>query len=53
MNRNRYQVIYVNENNERVMDVVHGNNEEDVKSYLRLHFYAKYIVSIKNLGKGY
>ena len=53
MNRNRYQVIYVNENNERVMDVVQGNNEEDVKSYLRLHFYVKYIVSIKNLGKGY
>lgn len=53
MNRNRYQVIYVNENNERVMDLIHGNNEEDVKGYLRLHRYVKYIVSIKNLGKGY
>lgn len=53
MNRNRYQVIYVNENNERVMDLIHGNNEEDVKGYLCLHRYVKYIVSIKNLGKGY
>ena len=50
---NRYQVIYVNENNERLGDLIRGNNEEDVKSYLRLHRYAKYIVSIKNLGKGY
>lgn len=50
---NRYQVIYVNENNERLMDLIPGNNEKDVKSYLRLHRYAKYIISIKNLGKGY
>ena len=50
---NRYQVIYVNENNDRVMDLIHGNNDEDVKGYLRLHRYVKYIVSIKNLGKGY
>ena len=49
---NRYQVIYVNENNERVMDLIRGNNEEDVKSYLRLHRYIKYIVSIKDLGNG-
>lgn len=52
MNKNRYQVIYVNENNERVMDLIRGNNEEDVKGYLRLHCYVKYIVSIKDLGKG-
>ena len=52
MNKNRYQVIYI-QNGQRLMDIIRGDDDLEVRHYLKVYRGVTEIVSIKNLGKGY
>lgn len=52
MNKNRYQVIYI-QNGQKLMDVIRCDDNLEVMHYLKIYRSVTEIISIKNLGKGY
>lgn len=53
MNKFRFQVIYI-QNNQRVMDIIKGDDDLEVRHYLKIYrgVVNTDIIDIKCLGKG-
>ncbi len=54
MGKFRFQVIYI-KNNQKLMDIIKGDNDLEVKHYLKIYrdVAETDIIDIKCLGRGY